>query len=372
MNVRADVVHERQEADRSFMDRALVLAERGWGQTAPNPMVGAVVVRDGAVVGEGFHARFGEAHAEVVALRAAGARAKGATLYVSLEPCAHTGKTPPCTDTIVAAGIGRVVYAMADPNPVAGGGAKRLAAAGIAVTGGVGEAAARELNAAFVHALTADRPWVTLKMAVTIDCAIADGTATTSWITNDSTKRFVHRLRAGHDAVAVGMSTVRIDDPQLTVRESEAPRVAPMRVVFSRTGRLPLTSTLARSAREVPVIVVGHDLDSSYAMALNDLGVEIIEATSLADALRALRRHGVQSLLVEGGAVLAGALLAEQLVDRLLLIQAPVIFGAGALGAFSAAPAVRGTAARRWRVVRREALDDDLLSVYAPAEGEGR
>ncbi len=354
------------------MQRALLLAERGWGHTAPNPMVGAVVVRDGVVVGEGYHARFGESHAEVVALGAAGARAKGATLYVSLEPCAHTGKTPPCTDAILAAGIGRVVYAAADPNPVAGGGAARLRAAGVSVTAGVLESDARELNAAFMYSFTSDRPWVTLKMAVTIDGAIADGTATTSWITNDTTKRFVHRLRAGHDAVAVGMSTVRVDDPQLTVRESESPRVAPVRVVFSRTGRLPLTSTLARTAREVPVIVVGHDLDSSYAMSLNDLGVEIIDATSLSSALRTLRRHGIQALLVEGGAKLAGAMLAEGLVDRLLLIQAPVIFGAGALGAFSSAPAVRGADARRWRVLRREALDDDLLSVYAPAKEDVR
>ncbi len=275
------------------MRRALELAHGGWGQTSPNPMVGAVIVRDDAVVGEGFHARYGEAHAEVVALRAAGPHARGATAYVTLEPCAHEGKTPPCVDALIAAGVGRVVYAADDPNPVARGGAARLRAAGIDVLAGVGDADARELNASFFHDFASDRPWVSLKLAVTLDAAIADGSATTSWITNDVSKRFVHRLRAGHDAVAVGMGTVRIDDPQLTVRESEAPRVPPARVIFSRSGRLPLTSTLARTVNEAPVIVLGHHLDPEYAHALSDLGVEVIEATSLADALRELAERAV-------------------------------------------------------------------------------
>jgi diaminohydroxyphosphoribosylaminopyrimidine deaminase/5-amino-6-(5-phosphoribosylamino)uracil reductase len=329
-------------------------------------MVGAVIVRDDTVVGEGWHIRYGEAHAEAMALRAAGTRARGATAYVTLEPCAHEGKTPPCAAALIAAGVTRVVYAVADPDPVAQGGADHLRRAGIAVAAGVGKTEGWELNAPFFHSFASDRPWVVLKMAVTLDAAIADGKATTSWITNDISKRFVHRLRAGHDGVAVGMGTVRIDDPQLTVRESEAPRVPPARVVFSRSGRLPLTSTLARTAHEAPVIVVGHDLDPEYAHALSDLGVEGLDAPSLPDALRALRRHGLRSLLVEGGAHLAGALLRERLVDRMMLIQAPVIFGANAVGAFSAAPAMTGSAAHRWRVVRRESLGDDLLTVYAP------
>lgn len=353
-------------ADARWMQRALELALKGWGQVSPNPMVGAVIVREGALVGEGWHERYGGAHAEVMALRAAGSRAKGATAYVTLEPCAHVGQTPPCADALIAAGVARVVFAVADPNPVARGGADRLRSSGIEVTSGVCEQEARELNAAFLHGFSSDRPWIVLKMAVTLDAAIADGSATTSWITNDVSKRFVHRLRAGHDGVAVGMGTVRIDDPQLTVRESESPRVPPTRVIFSRSGRLPLTSTLARTAHEAPVVVIGHELDTEYAHALSDLGVEVLDAASLRDALCTLRRSGIGSLLVEGGAQLAGSFLHERLVDRLLLIQAPVIFGMGALGAFSGTPLSKGSSAHRWRVLRREALGDDLLTVFAP------
>lgn len=347
------------------MRRALELAERGWGQTSPNPMVGAVVVRDGAIVGEGWHERFGEAHAEVNALRAAGSRSRDTTVYVTLEPCAHTGKTPPCTSALISAQVTRVVCAARDPNPDAGGGVEALRAAGIEVSVGLLEQEARELNAPFFHSFVSDRPWVTLKMAITLDAAIADGSATTSWITNDVSKRFVHRLRAGSDAIAVGMHTIRVDDPQLTVREAEAPRVPPARVVFSRVGRLPLMSGLARTANDVPVIVVGEGLDPEYAHELGALGVELLEASSIPEALRGLRARGVGSLLVEGGASLAGAFLAERLVDRLVLVQAPVIFGAGSLNAFSAVPPVRGGDARRMRVLRRESLGDDLLTVFA-------
>jgi diaminohydroxyphosphoribosylaminopyrimidine deaminase/5-amino-6-(5-phosphoribosylamino)uracil reductase len=248
--------------DAHFMRRALELAEHGWGQTSPNPMVGAVVVRDGAVVGEGGHERFGEAHAEVNALRAAGSRARGATVYVTLEPCAHTGKTPPCTSALIAAQVARVVCAVHDPSPEAAGGIEALRAAGIEVSAGLLEDEAREMNAPFFHSFTSDRPWVTLKMAITLDAAIADGTATTSWITNDVSKRFVHRLRAGNDAIAVGMHTIRVDDPQLTVREAEAPRVPPARVVFSRVGRLPLMSGLAHSGGVARASVTGRRISA--------------------------------------------------------------------------------------------------------------
>src|SRR6187551_1305855 len=234
--------------DGAWMRRALALAERGWGQTAPNPMVGAVVVRDSAVVGEGWHAHYGGPHAEVEALRAAGEHARGATLYVSLEPCNHFGKTPPCTDAILAAGVHRVVAACADPSPVARGGADRLREAGLEVTLGLEEAAARELNAAFFHALSSDRPFVQLKLALSLDGALADHSRQPGWLTGELARREVHRMRAGSDAVAVGIGTVLADDPELTVRHASPPRVAPIRVVFDTSARLPRTSKLAQTA----------------------------------------------------------------------------------------------------------------------------
>src|ERR1700722_9916414 len=280
--------NERLTDDRAYMRRALAPAGRGWGRTAPNPLVGAVLVRDGEVVGEGHHAMYGGDHAEVVALRAAGGRAKGATAYLTLEPCAHHGKTPPCADALVAAGVRRVVAATADPNLAAAGGFARLREAGVETQVGVEEAAARELNAAFFHGFRSDRPWVTLKLAVSIDGAIA-GRDGTGWLTGRGSQTEVHRLRAGSDAVAVGIGTVLADDPLLTVREGDAPRVAPMRVVFDRTARLPLTSRLVRTAREAPVLVVASQPDPGRAAALGDVGVDIVIAASVDAALRALR-----------------------------------------------------------------------------------
>lgn len=351
------------------MRRALELALEGWGQTAPNPLVGAVVVRDGQIVGEGAHRRFGDAHAEVEALRAADTRARGATLYVTLEPCAHVGKTAPCVEAIIAAGVTRVVAATADPNPTAAGGAQSLRQADITVDFGSLEAEAREMNAAYVNAFTSDRPWVTLKLAVSLDGAIADGTRAPGWLSGGLSRQVVHRLRAQSDAVGVGMGTVLADDPQLTVREAPAPRVPPVRVVFSRQGRLPLTSRLAQSAREVPVVVFAESTDPAYESSIHTLGVEVILASSLGEALSHLRSRFIQSLLVEGGARLAGALLAEGLVDRLMLIQAPVILGQGALPAFGELPGVRAGTAPRLRTVSREAVGDDLVTVFALRDG---
>jgi len=357
-----------RELEEAFMRRALDLARLGIGHTAPNPMVGAVLVRDRAIVGEGHHQRFGEAHAEVRAITAAGDRAKGATLFVTLEPCAHTGKTPPCADAIIRAGVSRVVAAMADPNALAAGGAARLREAGIDVTLGVLEGEARELNASYVHALHSTRPWVTLKMAVSLDCAIADGTRTTTRITAGPARRYAHTLRAAHDAVAVGMGTVRIDDPQLTVREVPAPRIPPTRVVFSRTGRLSLTSTLANSIAQGPVVVTAESIEPEYERALRDHGVEVLIARGIHESLTHLRERGLRSILVEGGAVIAGELLQAGLVDRLVLVQAPIILGRGAVYAFAMAPPMRGADAARWRVVSREVFGDDIATTYAPPE----
>ena len=348
------------------MRRALDLAENGWGRTAPNPMVGAVVVRDGAIVGEGWHRRYGEAHAEVEALRSAGERARGATLYVTLEPCNHQGRTPPCTEAIRAAGVHRVVIAVGDPNPIAAGGAERLRAAGITVEIGLGEASARELNAVFFHALASDRPFVRLKLALSIDGAMSDASREPGWLTGHEARAEVHRLRAGSDAVAVGIGTAIADDPQLTVRGSEQPRVPPMRVVFDTSARLPLTSRLVRTAREAPVTVVCWAPEPKHALALEQAGVELLHAATLDDALRALRARHVRSILVEGGAALATSMLQEALVDRLIIFRAPIVLGTGALNPFGAFPATSIDEAPRWRLVRSARFGDDEMTVYAP------
>ncbi len=353
-------------ADRAHMRRALALARRGWGRTAPNPMVGAVVVRGGEVVGEGWHAEYGGPHAEVMALDAAGDRARDATLYVTLEPCAHHGKTPPCTDAVLRAGVRRVVAAMRDPNPAAAGGLARLAATGVEVAAGVEEAAARELNAPFLHALASDRPFVTLKLAVSLDGAIADHTRRPGWLTSPASRRLVHRMRANADAVAVGIGTALADDPLLTVRGVRRPRVEPRRVVFDRRARLPLDARLVRTAREVPTVLVTADPDGAAARALAAAGVEIVGAESLDEALGALRARGVRALFAEGGAGLAGALLAHRAVDRLVMFQAPVVLGAGALPAFGGAPPATAAEAPRWRLVERRTVAGDLLTVLAP------
>jgi diaminohydroxyphosphoribosylaminopyrimidine deaminase/5-amino-6-(5-phosphoribosylamino)uracil reductase len=355
-------------ADEVHMRRALVLARQGWGQTAPNPLVGAVVVRDGAVVGEGFHERFGEPHAEVNALRAAGERARGSTLYVTLEPCRHQGKTPPCTDAILAAGVARVVVAALDPTPTAGGGARLLREAGVAVEAGLLDADARELNAAFFHAAVSDLPWTTLKLAVSIETGISGARGSTSRLTGAEANVAVHTLRAGHDAIAVGIGTVLADDPRLTVRGARLPRLPLRRVVFDRSLRLPVSSTLARTAAEAPTIVVTRDTSSSHARRLRDAGVEVLAAPDLAGGFRALRQLGIHSLLVEGGATLAGAVLADRLAQRMVIFQAPVTLGATALHAFDGATPAVIAAVEQYPVLDRRQLGRDVMTIYALAE----
>lgn len=346
------------------MRRALVLARRGWGQTAPNPMVGAVVVRGGQTVGEGWHAEFGGPHAEVLALAAAGDAAKGADVYVTLEPCAHHGKTPPCALALIAAGVRRVVIAHPDPSPVAKGGAAALHAAGIEVVEGVERDRAADLNAPFLfqHAVS-DRPFVTLKLALSSEGALARADGRQIWLTGTSARRQVHRWRAGADAIAVGVGTAIADDPALTVRHGHRPRIAPKRVVFDRTARLPPTGKLVETARRVPTWVIAERPDPARAAALEAAGVVVHRAAGLGAQLALLRAEGVGHLFVEGGAGLADALLGAGWVDRLIIFRAPVPLGAGALaGLGTAVPPVEGT--ERWQVLERRTYGDDQMTRY--------
>jgi diaminohydroxyphosphoribosylaminopyrimidine deaminase / 5-amino-6-(5-phosphoribosylamino)uracil reductase len=350
--------------DAQRMDEALALARRGWGQTAPNPLVGAVVYSGDEKVGEGFHARFGEAHAETIAIAAAGNRAKASTLYVTLEPCAHHGKTPPCSDAIVASGIARVVVATHDLNPVASGGADRLRAAGIRVDIGVRERESRELNAAFFHSVVSDRPWVTLKLALSLDGAIAGAGRIGGWLTGEESRRVVQTMRAGADAISVGVETALADDPQLTARADPPPRVPPLRVVFDRKARLSAQSVLARTARQTPTLIVTAP-STLMPADLENMGVEQLMAEDVDDALRQLKQRGIMSLMVEGGAGLAASFLAGDNVDRLAIFRAPIILGAGALGAFSGIASQEIELAPRFRLLETRALGDDVMSVYA-------
>ena len=349
------------------MRRALGLARRGWGQTAPNPLVGAVVVRAGEVVGAGFHATLGEAHAEVMALAAAGDRARGADVYVTLEPCAHQGRTPPCVDALITAGVRRVVIAHEDPNPAAAGGAAKLRAAGIEVVAGVMRDEAAELNAPFLfqHRIS-ERPFVTLKLALSLDGAIAGPDRAQRWLTGEASRRAVHRMRAQCDAVAVGIGTVLVDDPALSVRSGKRPRLAPRRIVFDRTARLPVTSRLAKSALKIPVEVLAESPSPEQVAALEQRGVEVHQAGSLPEHLAGLRARGVGHLFVEGGAGVAGAFLTSGLVDRLIIFQAPVLLGAGALAGFGTA-VPPDEESGRWKVVERKHFGEDLMTIYRPA-----
>jgi diaminohydroxyphosphoribosylaminopyrimidine deaminase/5-amino-6-(5-phosphoribosylamino)uracil reductase len=319
--------------DAAWMAHALDLAERGRGAVEPNPLVGAVVVRDGLVVGEGWHERYGEAHAEVHALVAAGEAARGATLYVTLEPCCHQGKTPPCTDALLRAGIGRVVAAMADPFPrVSGQGAAILRAAGVVVTLGVGEAEARQLNAPYLTLLATGRPYVHLKWAMTLDGKIATRTGDSKWISNESSRQLVHQLRGRMDAIIVGIGTVLADDPQLTARPP-GPRTA-TRIVLDSQGRLPSTSLLARTARDVPVwIATTATLPPERAVALETLGCEVLRLPDAdrrpsIDALLAeLGRRRCTNVLVEGGASVLGSFLDAGVLDEVHVFLTPKIVG---------------------------------------------
>lgn len=325
---------EASGADVSWMRRALALAQRGQGAVEPNPMVGAVVVRDGVVIGEGWHERFGGPHAEVNALTAAGPAARGADLYVTLEPCRHWGKTPPCVGAILRAGIRRVIVAMSDPFPeMAGRSLEDLRAAGVAVTVGVEEAAARHLNAPYLRLLTAQRPWVIAKWAMSLDGKIATRTGASRWLTGSEARAKVHALRGRVDGILVGVGTALADDPLLTARPP-GPRTA-VRVVLDRQLRLPLTGQLVQSARQTPVLVVhGPQAAAARQAALSAAGVECLPLAGAADEqamigelLAELGRRRWTNLLVEGGSRVLGSFLAAGSVDEVWAFISPKLFG---------------------------------------------
>jgi diaminohydroxyphosphoribosylaminopyrimidine deaminase / 5-amino-6-(5-phosphoribosylamino)uracil reductase len=322
--------------DLQFMKRALELAERGRGHTSPNPLVGAVVVRDGEVLGEGYHVAYGAAHAEVAALEACHQDPIGATMYVTLEPCCHQGRTPPCTEAIVSAGIKRVVVASDDPTDKASGrGLGILRDEGVDVVGVDGEcaASARLLNQPFrKHAVTG-RPYVLFKAAVSLDGKVATQTGDSKWISGEQSRRLVHEWRADVDAVCIGVGTALSDDPLLTARV-EGVRRQPRRVVFDSEARLPLDSALVRSAPEVPLtVVISRACDRAAGDALRAAGAEIITASGgneqerVQNGLQKLGELGIQSLLLEGGPHLAGAFLDAGEIDEMRLFIAPIALG---------------------------------------------
>lgn len=320
------------DQDAEFMQRALQLGLRGG--PSPNPHVGAVIVKDGAVVAEGFHEAAGGPHAEAAALQAAGEQARGATLYVTLEPCNHEGRTPPCVDAIQRAGIARVVIGTEDPNPsVAGHGAARLAELGIEVTVGVEREPAEALIKPWKHYVTHDIAYVSLKLGVSLDGRTAARTGKSKWVTCESARAKVHTLRAKHDAVMVGVNTVLADDPMLTVRDVEGRN--PIRCVVDSKLRLPLDSHLITTAHEVSTCVITtHDASPVIAEAIEKAGVSLVRVDSTAEgrvditaALRALAEREVVSVLCEGGAELAGSLFAARLPSELHIFVAPILLG---------------------------------------------
>lgn len=313
---------------------AMALAEAEHGRPSPNPHVGAVVVSQGKLVSRAHHERAGGDHAELAALKAAGEAARGATVYVTLEPCNHHGKTPPCTDALISAGVQRVVIAARDPNPhVRGGGIEALRKAGIEVVTGVLEEHALALVSPWRKHITQGLPYVSLKLALSLDGRIATRSGASKWVTGPEARAKVHALRSVHDAVAVGIGTAVADDPRLTVRDS--PGTSPVRVVFDTNLRLPLDSQLVLSASEIPLVVICSTEASPKAEGvLTDLGVVVLRAPESTEgrvdveaALRMLAERGIVTLMVEGGAELAGSFLAQRMADELHAFLAPALFG---------------------------------------------
>jgi diaminohydroxyphosphoribosylaminopyrimidine deaminase/5-amino-6-(5-phosphoribosylamino)uracil reductase len=361
-------------ADQRFMQLALTLGRRGQGRTWPNPAVGAVVVKDGVIVVRGWTQPGGRPHAEPEALARAGGAARGATLYVTLEPCSHVGKSPPCADAIIAAGIARVVSAIEDPNPeVAGQGHARLRAAGIVVDIGLGALEAARDHAGHFRRIRDKRPHVILKLAVSSDDKIGASGRKPVAISGEAAQARVHLLRAQCDAVLVGIGTVRADDPLLTCRLPGMEARSPVRVVLDRSLRIPGASRLVHSARETPLWVMTSSLsEAPAAMKLGAAGAQVIRVATTATppgldlmaVLHALAEKGITRLLVEGGARVASSFIAAGLVDEVWLLRGPDAIGAEGVAALEALPLSAITQSPSFRVRASENLQNDTLTIY--------
>jgi diaminohydroxyphosphoribosylaminopyrimidine deaminase/5-amino-6-(5-phosphoribosylamino)uracil reductase len=362
-------------ADQRFMQLALALGRRGQGQTWPNPAVGAVVVKDGVIVGRGWTQPGGRPHAEPEALRRAGEAARGATLYVTLEPCSHFGRSPPCADAVIAAGIVRVVSAIEDPNPVvAGQGHARLRAAGIAVDIGLGASEAARDHAGHFRRVRDKRPHVILKLAISSDGKVGAAGHQPVAITGEAARARVHLLRAQSDAILVGIGTVQADDPLLTCRLPGMGARSPVRVVLDRALRLPGTSRLIHSARETPLWVMTSELsEAAAAMKLGAAGAQIMRVATtsspppgldLLAVLHALAEKGITRLMVEGGARVAASFVAAGLVDEVWLLRGPDAIGADGVAALDALPLTTITQSPGFRVRVSENLRKDTLTIY--------
>ena len=370
----AEKSREAKAADQRFMQLALALGRRGQGRTWPNPAVGAVVVKDGVILGRGWTQPGGRPHAEPEALQRAGAAARGATLYVTLEPCSHVGKSPPCVDAVIASGIARVVSAMEDPNPeVAGQGHARLRAAGIVVDVGLGAAEAGLDHAGHLRRIRDKRPHVILKLAVSADDKIAAAARKPVSITGEAARTRVHLLRARCDAILVGIGTVLADDPLLNCRLPGMDARSPVRVVLDRALRIPGASKLVHSARQTPLWVMTSDLAEAPAAAkLGAAGAQVIHVAATANApgldlaavLHALSDKGISRLMVEGGARVASSFVAAGLVDEIWLLRGPESIGADGIHALDALPLSAITGSPAFRARASETLDRDTLTIY--------
>jgi diaminohydroxyphosphoribosylaminopyrimidine deaminase/5-amino-6-(5-phosphoribosylamino)uracil reductase len=358
------------------MDIALALARRGLGQTWPNPTVGCVVVKDNAVVGRGWTQKGGRPHAETEALKRARDAAKGATAYVTLEPCAHHGQTPPCAEALIQSGIARAVIATGDPDPrVNGKGIQLLRTAGIAVEENCRKVEADEVNAGFFLRVKEARPLVTLKLATTLDGRIATKSGESRWITGEASRRRSHLMRASHDAVLVGSNTVAADDPELTCRLPGLAARSPVRVIFDARLNLPPTAKLVTTARDVPTwIVIGPDAPAERRRALEDAGVVVIEQklnaaghTDAPAAIAELARRGITRVLCEGGSGLAASLLRSKLVDRLAWFHAPRVMGDDGLGAAAALDVAALKEMPGFVRTSVETCGEDMLETYVRA-----